>query len=137
MAEERGPNLNLLDYVEPIRDSPLYNSWRDPLPPEWYTINRRAFTLVDQDALYGSLLYSRNYGRTSSDTLGSTADTAVLAALGRFRSGGDGLFVPSEAVVTTRTFIRSGVESVPAPTESTSAIRNQGVLVQPMVHDYP
>lgn len=136
-ALERGPNLNLFDQIEPIRESPLYNAWRDPVPPEWYTINRRAYTLVDQDALYGSLLYSRNYGRTSSETLSSPTDVAIVAATSKLRLAGDGLFVPTEGVGTTRTFIRSGVESLAEPTESLRSVRNQGALVSPTIDIYP
>ena len=136
-ALERGPNLNLFDYVEPVRESPLYNAWRDPVPPEWYTINRRAYTLVDQDALYGSLLYSRNYGRTSSETLSSPTDVAIIAATSKLRLAGESFFLPVEGVVTTRTFYRSGVEALAEPTESLRTVRNQGALVSPMVDDYP
>lgn len=136
-AEERGPNLNLLDAIEPIRESPLYNAWRDPVPPEWFTINRRAYTLVDQDALYGSLLYSRNYGRTAGETLAEPTDAAVVAALGKIRFGGDSFSAIVESIDTARTFIRSGIESMTEPVEVTRGVRNQGVLVQPMVHDYP
>lgn len=136
-AEERGPNLNLLDAIEPIRESPLYNAWRDTVPPEWFTINRRAYTLVDQDAIYGSLLYSRNYGRTAGETLSAPTDAAVVAALGKIRFGGDTFFAIVESIATVRTFARTGVESLAAPAEVTRGVRNQGVLVQPMVHDYP
>lgn len=134
---ERGPNLNLLDYVEPIRESPLYNAWRDPVPPEWYTINRRAYTLVDQDALYGSLLYSRNYGRTASETLSAPTDAAVLVAVGKLRLAGDSLFAVVTAATTGRNFFRSGTESLAEPTESNRSVRNQGALVSPMIDDYP
>jgi hypothetical protein len=136
-AEERGPNLNLLDSIEPIRESPLYNSWRDPVPPEWFTINQRAYTLVDQDALYGSLLYSRAYGRTAGETLAEPTDAAVVAALGKIRFGGDTFFAIVESIDTTRTFTRTGTDSLTEPAEVTRGVRNQGVLVQPMVHDYP
>lgn len=134
---ERGPNLNVLDLIEPMRESPLYTSWRLPVPPEWYSSNRRAYTLVDQDALYGSLLYSRNYGRAADDTLSTPVDTAVLVSTGYLRTSGESFFDPAESTVTTRTFVRTSSEALAVPEESTRLLRNSGVLVQPIVHDYP
>jgi hypothetical protein len=133
---ERGPSLNLLDYIEPIRDSPLYNSWREPIPPEWFSANRRAFTLVDQDALYGSLLYSRQYGRTASETLDAISDAAVIADIGKIRFGVDSLAEPAEGVSTYgREFSRSGLDTLDATVDAGRSITNQGALVKPMIDE--
>lgn len=134
---ERGPNLNLFDNVEPIRESPLYTAWRETVPPEWFTVNRRAYTLVDQDVLYGSLLYSRAYGRNQTETLSAPTDSAAVVAFGKFRTGGDTLFVPVDTASTGRTFTRRGSESLAEPVEATRSVRNQGALVSPMIDDYP
>ena len=134
---ERGPNLNVLDATAPLSSNPLYNSWTLPIPPEWYSANRRAFTLVDLDALYGSLLYSRNYGRTASDTVDTPTDVATLAAFWITRGFIDVVAEPSETNTSARTFIRIGDESVTAIIEDTHLIRTQGALVSPIVDIYP
>jgi hypothetical protein len=137
MAVERGPNLNLLDQVEPIRDSPLFNSWRNPIPPEWFTINKRAYTLVDQEALYGSLQFSTFYGRTATVTISAPTITAVLAQMGFLRGAVNALGVPSDSIVTTRTFYRSAAHTIDPPQDVAFVLRNSGSLINPMIDTYP
>lgn len=77
MADERGPNVNQEDLVPSVRDDPMFSSWRDPVPPEWYSANQRTYVLVDQDALRGSLSFARYISRSVSETVTSASDTVV------------------------------------------------------------
>lgn len=137
MATERGGNLNLLDLVEPIREAPLYTSWRNPVPPEWFSVNKHAYTLVDQEALYGSLQFSTNYGRTGAETVPDPTDVATVTNMGRFRQGVDAPVGPTDGAATVRTFLRTASESLAVPTDSSAVFRNSGALINPMIDTYP
>lgn len=77
MSGGRGPNVSVEDFVRSVREDPMFNSWRDPVPPEWFNANKGAYSIVDQDALYGSLVFSRYLGRSVSETVTTPSDSAT------------------------------------------------------------
>lgn len=134
---ERGPNLELFDHVGSIRDEPLFASWRNPVPPQWFQANARAYTLVDQEALYGTLTFARVFGRTASEVLSAPTDVANITGRGRSRSGVENPNVPADVAVSQRNFIRNASESLATPVDTGVKFRNSGALINPMVDEYP
>lgn len=95
MTIERGPNVNLDDLNPDVRDDPMFTSWRDPVPPEWFSANQRAYVLVDQDALYGSLSFAKYLSRSGSDTVTTPSDSATRTIV-YSRTGNEVLDTPIE-----------------------------------------
>ena len=137
MTIERGPNLNLLDLVASPRQTPLFSSWRNPVPPEWFSTNRGAYTLVDQEALYGSLKFSTFYGRTGAEALSTPTDIVATTGRGYARGKTEVPAIPVDSAVSTRNFFRTGSESTAVPVDVVAGVRNSGALVNSMIDEYP
>lgn len=137
MTVDIGPNVGLTDLVAPIRKDPEFISWTNPIPPEWFSATKKSYVLVDQEALYGSLVWARTYGRTASETLSAPTDVANVMGFGFTRSNTDIIGIPIEAAVSTRAFIRNGVELVIPAAESATRITGFARLIRRMAEDMP
>jgi hypothetical protein len=135
--DDRGPNVGLSDLVIPIRRDPEFITWTNPIPPEWFSATAASYTLIDRQALYGSLVFARSYGRNGSETLPGITDTATRGLVGFNRSGEEITDVPGESVVTTRAFFRSGVEVLDPPVDTAQRISQFGGMVNPIPDTFP
>lgn len=135
MTTQRGPNVD--SAVSLIANDPLFNGIRSPIPASWYDANKRTYSLVDQDALYASLTYSRFYGRNGVETLSAPTDAAVITLYFRTRYGSEVVATPADAPVTHRTFVRNGAEVLPALVDHGFMYKNANTMVNPMVDRWP
>lgn len=135
MTVDIGPNVGITDLVLPIRKDPEFTSWTNPIPPEWFSATKKSYELVDQEALYGSLVWARAYGRTAAETVPTPTDVANVVGWGFFRSAIDISDFPVETAVSARAFIRGAVEVLPEPQDSAQRIGSLSRLVKRPVDD--
>lgn len=134
---QRGPNVNITDALGPIANDPLFNGLRTPIPASWYDANKRAYSLVDQDALYASLLYSRFYARVGADSVAGVSDAVTTTNKIFVRRGFDTVAVPTDGNVTMRSFLRQPADSVAGLVESAGGFRTANTIVNPVVDRWP
>ena len=134
---DRGPNIGLGDLNHAVRDDPEFSQWIRPIPLEWYGESKRAYTLVDQEALYGSLRFSRFYGRNAADTIAGPTDVANRGKITMLRNGIEVIGVSGDSNVTTRNYIRNGIDGLAVPGEGAGTFRTSGALVNPMIDKWP
>ena len=130
-----GPNVDTFDHVPPIREDPLFTSWTKPIPPQWYSQHTQSYTIVDQEALYASLLYSRTYGRVGAETVATPTDAATKGVMNFVRFGVEGVSAPGDGVTTTKTLHVAGSEATTV-TDRGQAWISSGALIKRPIDDF-
>jgi len=158
---QRGPNVSSFDAAVPITEDPLFTTWAQPVPRDWFLAYRQFPSLV---SVAGPTVteFARFYGRPTTEVVPTPTDATVrvlsavrsliqtargLVWIGGFGDGafGDGAFggttgegpTAYDTAVRQVSFFRSTGEVVPAPTDSAVALKlmaNPTGLVNVPVH---
>ena len=134
-VDQRGPNVNATPSL--IANDPLFNGLRTPIPASWYDANKRTYSLVDQDALYASLLYARFFGRIMVEAPGTPTDTMSVSGWKKVRYMPEVINVAVDTNVTVRHYVRAMTEVLPTLTDTGFVYKASNTLVNPVVGRWP